>query len=69
MRALNGDDLQILTDEAETIVKSAAVEKQLKFDISYIEQFPATVNNEECLEAIEKAAVKNGLTVKTPGPS
>ncbi len=66
LRSLNSDDMQILTEEAETIAKSVAVKKQLKFDISYIEKFPATVNDEECIEAIEKAAVKNSLTVKTP---
>ena len=63
LRAYRNDDMEALIEEAERIARSVASDQNLKVEISYTEEFPATVNDEGCVDIIKKAAEKNGLTV------
>jgi amidohydrolase len=59
LRAYRNDDMIILIKEAEKIVGEIARNQKLSYNISYTEEFPATVNNTECVNLIKNAAMKN----------
>jgi len=61
LRSYSNNDMQLLTDRAHTIVKENAFRHNLKFEISFTEEFPATINNKESIKDIEKAVVSNSL--------
>lgn len=61
LRSYSNDDMQLLTERAHTIVKENAFRHNLKFEISFTEEFPATINNKESIKHIEKAVVSNGF--------
>ena len=63
LRAYRNDDMEELKNEAERIALSAASDQWLKVNISYTEEFPATVNDAECVNIIKKAAEKNNYSV------
>ncbi len=67
LRAYRNDDMEILIHEAEKIVEQVAVSQNLKFNISYTEEFPATVNNFECVNLIKDAAEKNNYQLNEIG--
>lgn len=64
LRAYCSNDMRALTEEAENIVKRIAQEEKLSFEIAYAEEFPATINDAECIEIIETAALENRLRIK-----
>ena len=61
LRSYSNNDMQLLTERAHTIVKENAFRHNLKFEISFTEEFPATINNKESIKDIEKAVVSNSL--------
>ncbi|GET24962.1 amidohydrolase [Prolixibacter sp. NT017] len=61
LRAYENDDMQKMTGLAEQVVEKAAENEQLKFAISYVEDFPALVNNDQCVDLLEEAVRKNGF--------
>ena len=69
LRAFRNDDMRSLISESEEIVNKIASDQKLKVEISYTEEFPATVNDNECVEIIKNAAEKNNFSIseiKTP---
>jgi len=56
LRTYTDEDMQKLTSLSESIVEKNAKESNLKFEISYTEEFPATVNDEKMVKLVEKAA-------------
>ncbi|GET28565.1 amidohydrolase [Prolixibacter sp. SD074] len=62
LRAYENNDMQKMTRLAEQVVEKAADSKRLKHVISYIEDFPALVNDDQCVDMLEDAARKTGLT-------
>ncbi|WP_320020198.1 amidohydrolase [Labilibaculum manganireducens] len=69
LRAFENKDLRLLTSLCEKIVKEIASSEKLACEISYTEVFPATMNNNCCVDIVEQAARQNGLNVehiKTP---
>jgi amidohydrolase len=69
LRAFRNDDMRSLISESEEIVKKIASDQKLKVEISYTEEFPATINDNECVEIIKHAAEKNNFSIseiKTP---
>ncbi len=69
LRAFENEDLTLLTSLCEKIVKEIASLERLACEISYTEVFPATMNNDRCVDIVEQAAKQNGLNVehiKTP---
>lgn len=69
LRAFENKDLDILTTQCEKIIKEISSSEKLKCEISYNEEFPATVNNDECVDVVEQSAKQLGLEynfLKTP---
>ncbi len=64
LRSARNDDMETLTkvisDEAEKI----AVNENLKSEICWTEEFPATINDNECVSMVEKAAGKNNYDLE-----
>lgn len=56
LRTYTDEDMQKLTSLSESIAEKNAKESNLKFEISYTEEFPATVNDEKMVKLVEKAA-------------
>jgi len=65
LRSFRNDDMDILTEKAEEIARSAASKDDIECEISYTEEFPATINNEECNKLIHESASGLGLNVVT----
>lgn len=61
LRTYSDKDMQVLTKESESIAKINALESDLSIEIEYVEEFPATVNDNEMVKIIEDAA-KSGPT-------
>lgn len=61
LRTYKDKDMQTLTSHAEQIAIKNAEEGRLKYEISYTEEFPATVNDEDMVNIIEKAAKSVGI--------
>ncbi|WP_461640246.1 amidohydrolase [Labilibaculum euxinus] len=69
LRAFENEDLRLLTSLCEKIVKEIASSEKLDCEISYAEVFPATMNDDRCVDIVEQAAKQNDLNVvhiKTP---
>ncbi|WP_461632262.1 amidohydrolase [Labilibaculum euxinus] len=69
LRAFENEDLRLLTSLCEKIVKEIAELEGLACEINYTEVFPATMNNDVCVDIVEQAAKQNGLDaehIKTP---
>ncbi len=69
LRAFENEDLTLLTFLCEKIVKEIASSEKLACEISYTEVFPATMNDDRCVDIVEQAAKQNDLNVehiKTP---
>lgn len=64
VRSYSNKDMQVLTERIETIVKENSFRYGLKFNISYAEEFPAMVNNNELVVKLNDIASKNGINVK-----
>jgi len=63
LRAYRNDDMELLIENAEKIAQSVASDHRLKIEISYTDVFPATVNDDKCVELIESSATKNNYTI------
>ncbi|WP_439185555.1 amidohydrolase [Carboxylicivirga taeanensis] len=63
LRAFENTDMEKLTHEAVSRIRKIAKEEQLGCDISYTEEFPATVNHPDCVSVIEQVAQTNKLPV------
>lgn len=61
LRAFENDDMDVLTRNSEQIIKEISFDEKLKYEISYCEVFPATVNDDECFELIEQSAKENNF--------
>ncbi|HKL07534.1 MAG TPA: amidohydrolase [Bacteroidales bacterium] len=54
LRSYTNADMEILTQQAEKVAFDNAQKNNLKQDISYVEEFPAAVNNHQLVEQIEQ---------------
>lgn len=61
LRAFENEDMEILTNKVENIIRNIAEKERLIFNFKYKEVFPATVNNDECLDIIRKSAIDSNL--------
>jgi amidohydrolase len=64
LRAFENIDMKLLTNKIEESVSTIASSTKLTYSISYSELFPATVNNEECVQLIKKSALENKFQIK-----
>lgn len=64
LRSFKNADMKLLTDSAIKRAKSIAKKYELKYEIEFTEEFPATVNDKNCVEIIKEAAKENKLKVQ-----
>ncbi|MBU2491491.1 MAG: amidohydrolase [Bacteroidetes bacterium] len=60
-RSYNDDDMKLLTESAGLAVKQIAEKENLKEEITYTEEFPATVNSIECIKIIKEVIKENNI--------
>lgn len=53
LRSYRNDDMEHLSDQAERVAKDIARNENLGIDISWVEEFPASVNHNEYVEMLE----------------
>ncbi|MDA3780038.1 MAG: amidohydrolase [Bacteroidales bacterium] len=69
IRSYTNSDMNILTELSEKIVEDNCKKSSLEYEISYTEEFPATVNNPEALDYVRVAAKEtNNKTIKLEKP-
>ncbi len=61
LRSFQQEDLILLKQLTSDTVKTIAAKYKLVFTIDYVEEFPATVNDDSAVNIIRKAAEKNKL--------
>ncbi|GET34426.1 peptidase M20 [Prolixibacter bellariivorans] len=61
LRAYENNDMQKMTRLAEQVVEKAAESERLQHVISYVEDFPALENDDQCVDMLEDAVRKTGL--------
>lgn len=59
LRAFENEDMSLLTEKTEKIIKKICEKEKLDYNIAYNEVFPATVNCEQCIDLIENVAKAN----------
>ena len=64
LRAFENEDLDLLTNQCEKIIKEISISEKLSCKISYNEVFPATVNNDRCVDVVEQSAKQIGMEVE-----
>ena len=64
LRAFENKDMKLLTDKCEKIINEIAKKEKLACDICYSEVFPATVNNDDCVDIVEQSAAQLNLDVQ-----
>jgi amidohydrolase len=64
LRAFENEDMEILTDKCEKIIREISKAEKLDCKISYSEAFPATVNNDDCVDIVEQSAKHIGLDIQ-----
>ncbi|MFO7842276.1 MAG: amidohydrolase [Bacteroidales bacterium] len=53
LRSYTNADMEVLTQQAEKVALDNAQKNNLKQEISYVEEFPATINNHQLVEQLE----------------
>ena len=61
LRSFKNEDMQLLTMHSEELIHKVALEQNLTIDISYTDDFPATVNHKDAVAFLEKSALKGGI--------
>lgn len=63
LRSYRNDDMKLLTEKAVTIVEEISDKFGLSEKIEFLEEFPATVNNEFCVKTIREVCLENDLSI------
>ncbi len=66
LRSYRNEDMELLTEKAESIARLNAEAQNLKLEIEYTEVFPATVNDDECNSFVWSAAKEENLKIVRP---
>ena len=61
LRSYRNDDMELLKKEAVKVSRKIAKEEGLKIKINWTEEFPATINDKECVNLLKDIARKNKL--------
>ncbi|MBU0474616.1 MAG: amidohydrolase [Bacteroidetes bacterium] len=64
LRAFENEDMELLTENCENIIKKISKAEKLGCEISYMEEFPATVNNDKCVNIVEQSAKLINLDIE-----
>ncbi|MCF8236418.1 MAG: amidohydrolase [Bacteroidales bacterium] len=52
LRSYRNDDMEVLTEKAQEIAQEIAIEEKVKLGVSWLEEFPASVNDDKCVDLI-----------------
>ena len=63
LRAFKNSDMDLLTTFSEELINRLAKEQNLTVEISYTDNFPATVNHSEAIVYLENSANKYGVPI------
>jgi amidohydrolase len=63
LRAFENKDMEFLTTSCEKIITEISKVNKLSCQFSYCENFPATVNDDFCVDIVEQSAKQNDLDV------
>jgi len=64
LRAFENEDMAVLTEHCEKLIREISKVEKLNCEISYCEEFPATVNNEDCVRIVDHSAKQIGLDIE-----
>jgi len=64
LRSYTNSDMDVLTREAEKVAQDNAQKSNLGIEISYVEEFPATINNNYLVEQLNQVAKAYHIQVK-----
>lgn len=67
LRAYLDIDMKMLTSKAEALVSEIAEAWQLNYEISFTEEFPATMNHHEAVDIVKESASATGLNLIEAG--
>ena len=60
LRTFYNDDMKVMVKEAERICRTLAEDHKMKIDISYTEEFPATINDAQLVNTLKGVCEKLG---------
>jgi len=66
LRAYSNQDLEVLTRESNYVVEKHVRLSKLRSETTWVEEFPATINNDKCVDLIEEVADNSGLKLLKP---
>jgi amidohydrolase len=63
LRSYKDEDINKLTDLSEQLINRIAADHKLKYEIEWVEEFPSTKNDNDCVEIISQCAEENNLRI------
>lgn len=63
LRSYKNEDMEILTNLAKELIEKVATKHKLKYEIEWVEEFPSTFNNVDCVELIKNSANDNDFSI------
>lgn len=63
LRSYKDEDMNTLTNLSEELINRIAADHKLKYEIEWVEEFPSTKNDNDCVEVIVQCAEENNLGV------
>jgi amidohydrolase len=63
LRSYKNEDMKLITDACERIVKEESEKYGLSYSIEWTEEFPSSVNNNDCIGIIKKCSEKLNLKI------
>ncbi len=67
LRSYSEGDMQIIRKQAMKLIRSVALKHSLNYEIEWVEEFPATINDPDCVNIIRSAALENHSTINEIG--
>lgn len=64
LRSYKNDDMDIMSSNAEKLIKEKAEQHKLQYEIEWVEEFPATINNSKCVEVLRNAVKENNFQME-----
>lgn len=63
LRSYKDEDMSTLTDLSEELINRIAADHKLKYEIEWVEEFPSTKNDNDCVKVIDQCAEENNLGI------
>jgi len=63
LRSVNENDMLNIKKQAAKIIRSVALKHRLTYEIEWVEEFPATINDSICVNMIRSGADENHLSI------